>query len=453
MSEQKKSRRSNISRRDFIDKASRTTVAGAAATLGLASVRSASASVHDTIRAGVIGLKGRGQNHMGALEGLEGVEVVALCDVDETILNQRGDELDKRTSRQVSRYVDLRKLLDDQSIDVVSIATPNHWHSLASIWACQAGKDVYVEKPCSHNVCEGRQLVNAARVYDRIVQHGTQIRSSKAIQEAMQMLHDGIIGDVYHAKGLCYKWRNTIGRKPDEQPPAGAHYDLWLGPAPQRAFSQNRWHYQWHWHWDYGNGDIGNQGVHQMDIARWGLGVGLPSRVQSMGGKFMFDDDQETPNSMISTFEYPHEDPTKKKMLSFEVRHWMTNQEASMARDGGNGVGNIFLGSEGVLEIPSYSGYQFYFGRKGEKGPGRNEGGDHFANFIDAVRQHDRSILNAEIEQGHLSAALCHYANVAYRTGRTLEIDPGSEKCGADDVANSLLTREYREPYVVPGIA
>ena len=442
-----------MTRRGFIESASKTTVAGAALTLGLTSARTTRASVNDTIRAAVIGVKGRGMGHVHGLDALEGVETVAMCDVDEGILGQRADEFEKKTGRKIARFVDLRKLLDDKSIDVIGIATPNHWHSLAGIWACQAGKDVYVEKPCSHNVCEGRQLVNAARLYGRVVQHGTQIRSSAAIREAIQMLHDGIIGDVYHAKGLCYKWRNTIGRKPDSAPPAGLHHDLWLGPAPQRPFSQNRYHYNWHWHWDYGNGDIGNQGVHQMDVARWGLGVGLPTRVQAMGGKFMFDDDQETPNSLISTFEYPHEDPTKSKMLTFEVRHWITNQEGSMSHDGGNAVGVLFFGSEGILELPNYHSYQFYFGRNREKGPGRAEGGNHFANFIDAVRQRDPGVLNAEIEEGHLSSALCHYANVAYLRGRTLEVDPTSEKCGGDDEANRLLTREYRAPYTPPNIA
>lgn len=447
----KKNFTSEFSRREFIKKSSRASAAATALGLGLAASRQASAKVHDTIRAAVIGVKGRGGGHMSGLEGLDGVEVVAICDVDENILNRQADEFDKKTGRKVARHIDLRKVMDDKSIDVVSIATPNHWHSLAAIWACQAGKDVYVEKPCSHNVCEGRQLVNAARYYDRIVQHGTQIRSSEGVREAIQMLHDGIIGDVYYAKGTCYKWRNTIGRKPDSAPPEGAHYDLWLGPAPERAFSQNRWHYNWHWHWDYGNGDIGNQGVHQMDVARWGLGVGLPKRVQAMGGKFMFDDDQETPNTLISSFEYPGATPTQKKMLVFEVRHWISNEEAGQSVGAGNGVGNVFLGSDGILVIPSYNSYQFYMGRKKELGPSRSAGGDHFANFIGAVRKHDRSILNAEIEEGHLSSALCHFANVAYLKGETLEIDAGSEKCVNADT-NHLLTREYRDPYLLPSI-
>jgi predicted dehydrogenase len=308
----------------------------------------------------------------------------------------------------------------------------------------QAGKDVYVEKPCSHNVYEGRKLVQAARHHKRIVQHGTQIRSSKAIREAIQKLEEGVIGEVYMAKGLCYKWRSSIGRAKEESVPGGVHYDLWLGPAPQRAFTRNRFHYNWHWHWDYGNGDIGNQGVHQMDVARWGLGVGLPKKVQSMGGHFLFDDDQETPNTQIATFSYPDE----KKMLVFEVRHWVTNGE-NLTDQGSGAVGNIFYGSEGILIMPSYSSYKVLLGRKLEPGPSGSAGGDHFANFIDAVRARDATKLHADIEEGHLSSTLCHLANLAYRAGRTLEFDPKTESFNGDKEANALLTREYREPYVV----
>jgi predicted dehydrogenase len=310
-----------------------------------------------------------------------------------------------------------------------------------AIWACQSGKDVYVEKPCSHNVFEGRQLVEAAKKYKRIVQHGTQIRSSTAIREAVQLLRDGVIGDVYMARALCYKWRNSIGKTPDGDAPRGVHYDIWLGPAPKRSFSRNRFHYNWHWHWDYGNGDIGNQGVHQMDVARWGLGVGLPASVACMGGHFMFDDDQETPNTQVATFRYPSEN----KLLVFEVRHWMTNDE------NGVGVGNIFYGSEGYMVIPNYSRYQTFLGRNREPGPSGESGGDHYRNFIDVVRSRDASALNAPIEEGHLSSALCHLANASYRVGRSFEFDAATERSSDDDV-NRLLAREYREPFVVPHV-
>ncbi len=451
---------SQIDRRAFLKQTTRVT---AAAAIGVAAAGKARADANDTIRVGVIGVKGRGQSHIRGFQNLKGVEVVALCDVDEGILRARAKGLEKG-DRKIARHVDVRKLLDDKSIDVVGIATPNHWHSLSSIWACQAGKDIYVEKPLSHNVWEGRRLVEAARKYNRIVQHGTQIRSSEAIREAMQLLHDGVIGDVYLAKGMCYKRRNTIGRAPEQDAPSGVDYDLWLGPAPKRPFTRNRFHYNWHWHWDYGNGDIGNQGVHQMDIARWGLGVQHPRRVQAMGGHFMFDDDQETPNTLTSVFEYPGATEAAKKMLIFEVRHWITNPEGgpgmgwrskgdSVTRSGGNIVGNVFLGTDGYMEIPSYTEYRVFLGNKGEPGPSRSAGGDHFANFIGAVRKRDHGILHADVEEGHVSSALCHLANVAYRTGRTLEFDSGSESFVGDKEANGLLTRDYRKPFTIPAIA
>src|SRR5881628_597618 len=314
-----------IDRRRFIVN---TAGATASAALGISSLGRAAASVNPngTVRVAVIGVNGRGKDHLhgyGALAA-QNVEVAAICDVDEEVLRRETDAFEKRFNKRPKTYKELRRVLEDKEIDAVSIATPNHWHSLAAIWACQAGKDVYVEKPLSHNIWEGRKLVEAARKYNRVVQHGTQCRSSQALIEAMQKLREGVIGKVYMAKGLCYKWRNTIGKADGPQPvPASVDYDLWCGPAPKGPLMRKRLHYDWHWFWSTGNGDIGNQGVHQMDIARWGLGVGLPKRVQSMGDHFMFDDDQETPNTQITAFHYPDE----KKMLVFEVRHWMSNPE------------------------------------------------------------------------------------------------------------------------------
>lgn len=442
-------------RRDFL---SRSTVAAGAASLALAAKtradeakpdadsRPASRSPNEEIRLGVIGLRGRGGAHVNGFEKAAGAKVVALCDVDESVLRQRAGELEKKSSRKVKTFTDLRRMLDDANIDAVSIATPNHWHSLAGIWAMQAGKDVYVEKPCSHNIWEGRQLVAAARKYDRLCQHGTQGRSCPAIQEAMQKLREGVIGDVYMARGLCFKWRDTIGRTPDESTPPGVHYDLWLGPAPERAFSRNRFHYNWHWHWDYGNGDIGNQGVHEMDMARWGLGVGLPTVVQASGGHFMFDDDQETPNTMLATFQYPED----KKMLVFEVRHWATNHEG-FGSGGSNAVGVTFYGSEGFMRV-RYFGYETFLGRNREPGPKAESGRDEFGSFVRALRSRRREDLAPDIEEGHLSSSLGHLANAAYRLGRTIHFDPAGETCPNDDAANALLTRDYRSPFVVPRI-
>jgi predicted dehydrogenase len=361
--------------------------------------------------------------------------------------------------------VDVRKVLDDKSIDAISIATPNHWHSLMAIWACQAGKDVYVEKPCSHNLWEGRQLVRAAQKYQRIVQHGTQIRSAPAIQEAIKGIHDGAIGDVYLARGLCFKWRDTIGHAPQEPVPAGVHYDLWTGPAPLKPFTRNRFHYNWHWIWDTGNGDLGNQGIHQVDVARWGLGVTFPNRISAVGGHFMFDDDQQTPNTLNCAFEFDLPDG-KRKMMEFEVRHWITNSEADIGRGSlvagkhrffghHNTIGNIFYGSNGYLATgdEDASSYETWLGRDEKSGPHGHGGGDHFANFIDCVRSRKKEDLNAPIEEGYISASLVHLANVSYRLGRTLHFDPQAEQVIADDEAGILLRdadRTYRSPFVVP---
>jgi predicted dehydrogenase len=359
-------------------------------------------------------------------------------------------------------YSDVRKLLEDKSIDVISIATPNHWHSLMGIWACQAGKDVYVEKPCSHNWWEGRQLVLAAQKYNRIVQHGTQSRSSPSAREAMQKIHDGLIGDVYLARGLCFKRRDTIGHAPVERVPEGVHYDLWTGPAPLRDFTQNRFHYKWHWFWDYGNGDLGNQGVHQVDIARWGLGVKFPNKISAIGGHFMFDDDQETPNTLNCAFQYDLPGG-KRKMLEFEVRHWITNREAGIdsgEMGGGkadrNCYGDIIFGSNGYLAIENEdrgNGYKIWLGKEQTPGPSGQEEGHHYANFIDCVRSRKKEDLNAPIEEGHISATLVHLANASYRLGRTLNFDPETEQVIGDEEANRLLRdadRGYRAPFVVP---
>ena len=453
----------DINRRTFLK---HTGVTAAAIGVGLfKGTVSGGIGPNDTIRAAVIGINGRGGSHISGFRGQPKVEVAALCDIDESVLNRVAGSMAPRPRKKEDGteeplspgewkkpdlYTDLRKLLDDKSIDIVGIATPNHWHTLAAIWACQAGKDVYVEKPCSHNISEGRRLVEAARKYGRIVQHGTQCRSNPGLREGMEQLKNGVIGDVYLARGLCYKWRNSIGRAKEEPVPAGVHYDTWLGPAPERAFTRNRFHYNWHWHWDYGNGDIGNQGVHQMDIARWGLGVGLPKKVQAMGGHFLFDDDQETPNTLVAAFEYPGENEARKKMLEFEVRHWITNPEGEGKES--CDVGVLFYGSEGYMSIPSYDKYFTFLGKKREPGPKGSGGGDHyhFANFIQAVRSRNHQELNAEIEEGHLSAALCHLANVSYRLGRTLDFDPKSENFGTDAAACTHLSREYRKPFVVP---
>ncbi len=436
----------NVTRRDFV-KGAATVAAGAA--VGIGALRRSTASwagANDRIRMAVMGVNGQGKGHLNGFSQIEGVEVATICEIDERLWEPRAKEyFTDKGLKKPSFEADIRKVLEDKNIDAISIATPNHWHSLATIWACQAGKDVYCEKPLSHEVLEGRRVIEAAAKYDRIVQHGTQIRSSLGIIEAIQKLKEGVIGEVYMARGLCYKNRDTIGKKPDSTPPAGVHYDIWQGPAPERPFRENRFHYNWHWYWDYGNGDIGNQGIHQMDIARWGLGVGLPKHVSASGGKFLFDDDKEVPNVLTAQFNYPDEGKMGK-LLCFEVRPWITNDEH------GASIGVLFYGSEGYMVIDSYDHYQVYLGKEKTPGPTRDEGGDHKRNFIEAVRAHDMKILHAPPEEGHPSAALCHLANISYRLKRDLEFDPKTETVVGDEEANKMLTRNYRAPFVVPDV-
>jgi predicted dehydrogenase len=419
-----------------------------------AAVRSSAlSSANDTVRVACVGVRGQGQSHIRAYAKMPNVEIAALCDVDESVLAQRLQDAEKLTKKRPAGFTDLRKLLEDKSIDAISIATPNHNHALQAIWGCQAGKDVYVEKPCAHSIFEAKQLLAAAHKYNRMVQHGTNGRSSASMHEAVKLVGEGAIGDAYMSRGLCYKWRNTIGRTPLEAVPAGVHYDLWLGPAPQREFTRNRFHYNFHWFWEYGNGDIGNQGVHQMDAARWLLGVKYPSRVSAMGGHYMFDDDQETPNTMVANFEF--DEGGKKKMLVFEVRHWITNGEAGIGNDpqaGSNGgVGNIIYGPKGYLST-GRGGFKIALGREQQPGPApqAERGGDNWANFIQAVRSRKHSDLNAPMEEAVPSVILIHLANISYRLGRTLHFDGPTLSCKNDAEANRMFKRTYRAPFVVP---
>jgi len=453
--------RSDFTRRDVVGTFAKTTAGLGISALTFIGHPERVFGANDRVRVAVCGLHGRGKDHIDGFSRVPNVEIAALCDVDENVLRKRLGEV----SGKPQIYVDIRKLLEDKSIDAISIATPNHWHSLMAIWACQAGKDVYVEKPCSHNLWEGGQLVHAAEKYNRIVQHGTQTRSAPAMQEAIKGLHEGVLGEVYLARGLCFKRRDTIGHAPEEAVPGGVHYDLWTGPAPLKPFTRNRFHYNWHWIWDTGNGDLGNQGVHQIDVARWGLGLKFPNRVSAVGGHFMFDDDQQTPNTLNCAFEFDLPDG-KRKMLEFEVRHWITNSEAGVGR--GNlvatkkrffghhdTIGNIFYGANGYLATgdEDAASYEMFLGRDEKSGPHGHGGGDHFANFIDCVRSRKTGDLSAPIAEGHVSCGLIHLANASYRLGRMLEFDPKSERVIGDDEANSLLrdsARGYRAPFTVP---
>jgi predicted dehydrogenase len=410
------------------------------------------ASPNDTVRVACIGVRGKIIDHVKPYLAMKNVEIAAICDVDEEVLDRRIAEVVAAGKKKPARYVDARKVFEDKSIDAVSIATPNHTHTLLTVWACQAGKDVYVEKPCAHNMFEARQIVAAAKKYNRMVQQGTNQRSEPAVREAVEQLRGGLIGDIYMARALCFKWRDTIGRAPVEPVPAGVHYDLWLGPAPKTPFTRNRFHYNFHWMWAYGNGDIGNQGLHQIDVARWGLGVKYPTKVSAIGGHFMFDDDQETPNTITATFEF--DDNGKKKMLVADVRHWMSNKEAGLGQNSGdsNSIGDMFYGSKGYLVVENSGEYYTFLGRDQKPGPAKKQSGNHWANFIDAVRSRKVEDLHAPIEEGALSTTLVHLANISYRLGRTLHFDGAAYKCVGDEEANKMFTRDYRAPFVVPKV-
>ena len=443
------------------------------------------------IRYAVVGFMGRGQSHLEGLRKAKGTRLVALCDVDSEVL---GKEIKKCQDRgeQVAGYTDIRKLLEDKNIDAVSFATPNHWHSLGAIWAIQAGKDVYVEKPVSHNVWEGRQLVKAARKFNRIVQTGTQSRSSSGIREAIEWVRAGNIGKIKCARGFCYKRRPSIGKVDGPQPiPPTIDYDLWCGPAPKEPLMRKKLHYDWHWVWPTGNGDLGNQGIHQMDMARWVLGeMALSPRVLSIGGRLGYVDDGTTPNTMIVLHDYP------TAPLIFEVRGLTSGADSQeMDKYRGVGVGIVAECEGGSMLITGYTGAKIV-DKDGRQIKSFEGVSDHFANFIDAVRSRKSGDLNADILEGHLSSALCHTGNISYRLGKThppeeirdavksnkdlaetlgrmeehlgankvdlkktpatlglaLRMDPQTETFIGKKAANQMLRREYRKPFVVPEI-
>ncbi len=474
----------NISRRQFLVQGSKITAGLAfASTLAPFTMPSQTASAakgrvigaNDRINVAVIGIRGRGQGHIKGLAQIPNVCVKTLVDLDENLFAPRVKKLSEIQSLTPSTASDLRRVLDDKDIDAVSIATTDHWHAIAAIWACQAGKHVYVEKPCSQNIWESRKMVEAARKYNRIMQVGFQSRAMKNVRQAIKFLHDGGIGEIYMARGLCFKPRDGIGKCPDGIGTSSDYdyyifgnlgtkydsdymknvdYNLWLGPAPKRPFNYNRFHYNWHWFWDYGCGDIGNQGPHQLDIARWGMNENEhPVKIKSAGNHFVFDSDQQTPNTQVSTFEY-----ADGKILQFEVRGIYTGTEEDVK------VGNFFYGSKGWMVLNSDSTWKTYFGRKNEPGPSSETateyadpmnltgtGGEaHFRNFTDTIRSGKRQDLTCDIEQGHISSTLPHLANISYRLGREVVFDGKKEKIVGDRKADKLLTRKYRKPFIVP---
>lgn len=486
-----------LSRREMLERSMFATAAAVAAGHVIEPVAHAqeSSNPSNTIRVAITGVNGRGGSHISELKKRKGAEIAAIVDVDEAVGQRNCDSLEKELGKRPAFYTDLRKCLEDNSIDAVSIATPNHWHSLAAIWSMQAGKDVYVEKPVSHNVSEGRRCVQVARKYKKICQTGTQSRSEQGMRDAIAFIHAGGIGEVKLARGLCYKRRASIGPRGVYEPPKTVDYDIWSGPAPLKPVTRPKFHYDWHWQWDYGNGDLGNQGIHQMDIARWGLQVSdLGEGVVSYGGRLGYEDAGETANTQVNIHKYGD------KRLVFEVRGlpfepYKGAKILETEENKGATVGVIFYGSEGYVVMPSYSS-GIVFDKDGKKAKEFKGGGDHFGNFLAACRSRKHEDLNADILEGHLSSALCHLGNISYRLGAQMpvgeikdrltgdaealetfgrfsehlmknNIDLASTKAsfGLDltldgkkeiftgshaDAANPMLTREYRKPFVVP---
>jgi len=474
-----------LSRRSFLK--SSTSAAGAAAvSLGISTT---AYGANEKARVAVIGLGTRGPQHLDGFRS----DVVALCDCD----SQRLEQYARRYNGQIEKYTDVRKLLENKDIDAVSIATPNHTHAWLGVLACQAGKDVYVEKPVSHNVWEGRQLVDAARKYDRIAQCGTQSRSSPSLRQAIEFLRSGALGEIQYAIGTCYKPRKSIGQLDKALAiPESIDYDLWCGPAEKRDIFRPRLHYDWHWDFHTGSGDMGNQGIHQMDIARWFLGHDtLSRRVLSIGGRLCYEDAGDTPNTQLVIHEF--DGPP----IIFEIRGLPISKEAQqrwgpMDDYRGSQIGVIVQCELGHVLVPSYTDAIAYDadGKQIQKWSG---GGNHFANFIDAVKSRRKEELNAEIQEGHLSSALCHTGNISHRLGRqataaeiaeevqfngtlaaafdrmaahlranqvdvdssiitlgaSLEMDAKTERFTNSDAANEMLTRIYREGFAVPDLS
>ncbi|MEX2285614.1 MAG: Gfo/Idh/MocA family oxidoreductase [Planctomycetaceae bacterium] len=427
------------SRRTFLKQTGLGVASAVALNLPTASARAAGAN--DRVVVALIGCGGRGRSLIDGFENDEAGEVAYFCDPDKNHANQAASET--KTNRLPTIVTDLRRVLDDKTVDAVVIATPDHWHAPAAILACDAGKHVYVEKPCSHNLREGRLLVEAARRNNRVVQHGTQSRSMQLIADGVQMLREGIIGDVLVAKAWNVQRRNDIGHAQPSDPPAGLDYDQWVGPAAFLPYQSNRLHYNWHWWHNFGTGDMGNDGAHELDYARWGLGVEThPTLISGLGGTYFFNDDQQFPDTQQVAFEYPGDGKQgSKRMLIWEMRIWSSNYPHNVDN------GTEFFGTKGRMLLTK-RGKLEVFGEGTKRVEAKLNGKpanllSHIRDFFDAIRTGRKP--NADIEIGHTSASLCHLGNIATRVGRTLQFDPKHEAIIGDDEASHLLTREYRD--------
>ena len=451
-------------RRTFVTKAA----LGAGAVAASSSRPSlAQTSPSDTVNIGVVGIRGRGRSHIREFSAIPGVRISYICDIDERLFPETISGIEDRSGYRPQTETDIRQLLERDDLDAISIATPDHWHALMTVWGCQAGKDVYCEKPCSYTLWEGRKMVEAARKYGRMVQIGLQRRSWLREKSVAHFVRNGGFGTAYRAKAVVYRGRINIGKMQESSIPEGVNWDLYLGPAPYRAFDLNRFHYGWHFFWDTSTSEVGNNGVHHLDVLRWGLDKQVhPVKVHCTGGQFVEDSDSDVPNVQIGTFEYA--DGT---LLEIEATTLYS------PAFGGVRIGGFFFTDEGYIGqsdnwtatrgefIPrdrpiseagvSYRTNNLSFPAisypPGPEIPNLNEPEiSHFQNFIDCVRSRKHEDLNCEVEQGHLSTSLCHLANISYRSGRKLTFDPDTETFPGDEEANGLLRRQYREPYVLP---
>jgi predicted dehydrogenase len=419
-------------RRDFIQQ---TALATAAVSV---SPSLHAADANNKLVLGIIGPGGMGMNHLRALLGRKDVEVACVCDADQNRANQAASALEKSSGKRPQTFNDMRRVFENKAVDAVFIATPDHWHAPAGILALDAGKHVYVEKPIAHNIREGRLLVETARRNKRALQVGTQSRSAAHVQRAMELLHNGAIGEVLVAKAWNSQLRGNIGHAKPSAPPPQLDYDLWVGPAPLMPYQANLLHSSWRWFTPFGAGDAGNDGVHDIDIARWGLGATThPSTIAGLGGKYFFDDDQQFPDTQYVVFEY--ETGTKRKQLIYEHRIWSPYVQE------GNENGNAFYGTKGMMILGKHAGWQLFGPRNKliEEMKGEIDLSRHHQNFFDAIRS--GKPLAADGEEGHLSAALAHLVNIATRLGRTLKFDPTKEQFVGDEEANKLVRRTYRE--------
>jgi predicted dehydrogenase len=425
----------SATRREFL--------AASALTLSAVSYNRAADKPNEKVRVAIMGLRVRGKSLAPLFAATAGVEITHLIDPDSAMVKPTLDVL-KTPASPPKAETDVRKVLEDKTLTALVVSTPDHWHALATIWAAERGKHVYVEKPVSHNLVEGRRMVEAARKYKVVIQAGTQRRSQTSVVAAREYIQSGKLGKVSFARAWIGGNRPNIGRAKPEAPPAGVDYELWLGPASGQ-FTKNRFHYQWHWFWDLGTGELGNNGIHGLDLARNVLGLDTPVKVSCAGGKFYYDDDQQTPDTQLATFDFAGgPGGATGCTLVWEHRVWEKKDQGPE----GQSYGISIHGDKGTM---LFNGDAWTV--RGGDGTSEKPKGDmnlqHVRNFVESIRGDAKP--NAEIEIGHKSTLLCHLGNIAYRTSKTLKFDAKTEQTDSPE-ANKLLGREYRKGFELPAV-